>query len=152
MKFDLPNDYPNSWDNLQLKWVNEDELKLDSYHIYRTFENFQHNNDYLIIFLSKKFSSNSNEYAIMSWEVMEHLSNVMLDNLTLLGQTKTKVADFGLNMNKLGRQIINYTQVDKYQYLERYYLGVVESAKELKSKILRVAGGYWESDPSIEVF
>lgn len=152
MKIDLPKDYPNSWDNLQMKWVDDSELKLESYHIYRTFENFQHNNDYLIIFLSKKFSPNLNEYAIVAWDVMEHLSSIMLDDLNILGQTKTKDADFGLNMNKLGRQIINYSKVDKYQYLERYYLGVVESAKELKSKILRITGGYWDSDPSIEVF
>ncbi len=152
MKIELPKDYPNTWDNLQIRWIEEDELRLDSNHIFRTFENFQHNNDYLIIFLSKKFSPNPNEYAILSWDVMEHLSNIMLDDLAILGQTKNSEADFGLNMNKLGRQIISYSKVDQYQYLERYYLGIIESAKELKTKILKVTGGYWESDPLIEVF
>lgn len=148
----LPKDYRGVWSNNKKIWLSNEELKLNNPKLYEIFIEMKYQEDIAIVFLSKKLTDGISNYAIVYCDVIASKLNFNIIELSVLGYTDSKVADFGLNVNSLAKQITDYQKLTQYQYLEKYFIGECETMSLLKRKIKKILKFSWTNDSTIEAF
>jgi len=148
----LPKDYRGAWSNDKKIWLSNEELKLNNPKLYDIFIEMKYEEDIAIVFLSKKLADSTSNYAIVYCDVIASKLNFNIIELSVLGYTNSKVPDFGLNVNSLAKQIIDYQKLTQYQYLEKYFIGECETMSLLKRKIKKILKFSWTNDSTIEAF
>tara|TARA_R100000278_G_C5385404_1_gene134095 strand:+ start:90 stop:557 length:468 start_codon:yes stop_codon:yes gene_type:complete len=149
----LPLDYSNTWMEKDKEWVPIGEVPFYDPSLFKKFTDYGWDNSYVVVFLSEQIATDMKEkYAICYADFLIVGKNVCIEDIGILGSTDLNNAEWGLNSNELALKIENYSLLNQYQYLERFYLGVVDKMSILKKKILELRTREWYDNMTITAF
>jgi hypothetical protein len=149
----LPLDYANTWVNNLKKWMPVGEVPFEDPKLFDKLTNYGWDNSYVVVFLSEQVATDmAQKYAICYAEVLVVGLDICIEEVGILGATNDTKAEWGLNPTPLAVRIEDYSIMNQYQYLERFYVGVIEKISLLKSKCLELRTKQWYDNMTITAF
>ena len=148
----LPVEYPNVWLEKDREWLNLGELPYYSPSVYYAFINFEWDDNMGVVFLKPNKDSKDKRFSIFLLEFLTHEKNLMIESIKLLGYAEDSVVDFGKNPSPVAKQIDSYTIIQQFQYLEKFYVGVISKISDLKPLLFEIEADEWLNNKEIIAF
>jgi len=148
----LPVQYPNVWLEEDREWFTLGELPYHAPSVYYAFIDFKWDENIGVVFLKPNKDSKSNPFSICLVEFLTSDDNIYIESIQRLGYAKDSVVDFSKNPSPTAKQIDSYSTLQQFQYLEKFYVGVIDKISDLKPFLFEIADDEWLNNKKIIAF
>ena len=152
MKNYLPPNYPDTWLSREQEWWTLGESLYLSPNAYEAFVNFNWDENIGVVFLMPNNGGRKEKYAICFLDLLRYKENLNIERVIVLGYTDDDKVAFTPKPTPLAKKIDNYPEVFQFQYLERFYVGIIKKMSELKPLLFLVASDEWLYNKQIIAF
>ena len=148
----LPIQYPNVWLEEDREWFTLGELPYQAPAVYYAFIDFKWDENIGVVFLKPNKDSKTNPFSICLVEFLTYDKNIYIESIQTLGYAEDSVVDFSNNPSPTAKKIDSFTILQQFQYLEKFYVGVISKISDLKPLLFEIADDEWLYNKTIKAF